>query len=1134
MSGNDRPLTSISSSRNQHIPDFPVKAWNQYELISFLGEGNMGVVFLARDKTLDRKVAIKFLSYGNLQELPRFKKEAVAQAQIEHECVCKVYEVGEVEGHHYIAMQYIKGPALHEAAQRMTLEEKLIVVRDAALGLHEAHRKGLIHRDVKPDNIMVELRDSGNWHPYVMDFGLVKEVDETGMTQTGMFVGTPMYMAPEQARGDRYLDRRTDVYGLGASLYEIISGEEPFANKSFFQLFQTVQHEMPTEMVKLKPEIPFDVQSITMKCMMKEQKDRYGSALELAQDINRYLDGEPIQARPLSLIYHLKIKMKKHRLAFSLVLVAAALILASFSWGIYTQWRAGQRETMIQAVSEKVEGMDGVLRLSQMLPVHPVENDYIKIERLMEDIRAMMREMGSTGKGPGNYALGKGYMALKLYEKAREHLELAWNSDYQDPRVAYALGQVLGVFYQRAQSELNSIEDLSLRRIRESEIENEFLKPAAQFLKQAQGLSIVAPEYLEAQLAYYQKDYDMALQKTRSAYHRLNWMHEALILEGDIYKTKGIERGHTGNYDEQTRLFELAEQLYTDSANLARSNLDSATRLIELYSTDLSDIFVGKKGDFDRVFEKGIASVERALKLSPDNPDLYLHKATFFYIKGEKESQKGNDPLPYWNTSLSLFEKILAKQESSFSIHMKANDLYRALYKHHMVRGKAEAKYMAAAEYHLKKAEELCKKSIDRQKVSTGFLHIGFLKMQKGVDPTHEFTEAINNLESIHQSHPDVVETSVNLGIAYFYLARYEGFKGKDPKPGLHRAIAVYQKAIELNPNYMASYNNLGETSWVLAEYEMKSGMDPTPTLRKAADAYYKGIELKDDFAPLYDGVGTTFLLIGTYEKEKGRSPWNTLKEAISSYKHSIEIKKDNPDTFINLAECYWIQAQYQYTAGFDPEKALKQAYAVYEQAYAMNPKDGYCLAHFADAYLIQAQYELENNIDNTRALSKAEDLLHQALEVNPNDYWVHLIDGKMKFIQTETLWKKSEPYGKPLAAAKRSLSKSVRINAAEAETHYLKARILAFEHFNQDRDEEKLELALQSTEQALDINPVHTNASILKSLLLFYSKKQTRDQVEDELRKIFEEQPLSKIHIKCLLNKIKDTRSFKKIVQNL
>lgn len=316
-----------ASSERRTVP--PSLA-ERYEDIHFLGEGGMGTVYRGRDPRLGRIVALKLLKGADPNAWARFIQEARSQARIEHEHVCRVYEAGEVDGEPFIAMQYIEGESLSKLATQLSLEQRVKIIGEISAAVHEAHRLGIIHRDIKPGNIMVERRIDGTLKPYIMDFGLAKEVEEKGKTVTGAILGTPAYMSPEQAQGDvRTMDRRSDVYSLGATLYSLLAGRPPFVAEHPWKLLLLVAFEDAPPLSQAKKGVPADLETIVMKCLERDLARRYDSARALAEDLQRFLDGEPILGRRASFGYVLWKKARKHKLATALgsMSVFAALSL---------------------------------------------------------------------------------------------------------------------------------------------------------------------------------------------------------------------------------------------------------------------------------------------------------------------------------------------------------------------------------------------------------------------------------------------------------------------------------------------------------------------------------------------------------------------------------------------------------------------------------------------------------------------------------------------------------------------------------------------------------------------------------------------------------------------------------------
>ncbi|PSM30476.1 serine/threonine-protein kinase, partial [Haliangium sp. UPWRP_2] len=245
--------------------------------------------------------ALKFIGLTDPKLAQRFLNEARAQARLTHDNICKVYEVDEVAGQPYIAMEFVDGQSVLAISSQLSLVNKVKLMQDIAEALHAAHRIGIIHRDMKPQNVLVEQKADGRLRPVVMDFGLARDVrSRLNLTESGVVLGTPEYMSPEQARGnsgDQRIDARTDVYSLGAMLYELLCGQPPFEGSTSVQVLISVINDEVVPIRARNPAIPDPLDTIVMNCLSKEPEGRYPTARALAEDLGRFLAGEPIHAR---------------------------------------------------------------------------------------------------------------------------------------------------------------------------------------------------------------------------------------------------------------------------------------------------------------------------------------------------------------------------------------------------------------------------------------------------------------------------------------------------------------------------------------------------------------------------------------------------------------------------------------------------------------------------------------------------------------------------------------------------------------------------------------------------------------------------------------------------------------------
>ena len=964
-------------------PAFPVAGWDRYQPLRFLGQGGMGKVFLARDVRLQRDVAIKFVHGDDPGSLSRLVSEARAQARVSHERVCKVFEVGEVQGEVYIAMQFIDGEPLGAVAGRISVEQKARLVQGAALGLHEAHRQGIVHRDIKPANIMVVRTEDGDLQPFVMDFGVARS-RSGGATQTGTVLGTPHYMSPEQARGEvSRLDRRADVYSLGATLYAVLTGQPPIPGDSALDVVARIATEEPRAPRAIDPDIPVDLEAITVKCLEKDRSARYDSARALAEDLDRFLGGEPVAARPAGAWYRLRKRIQKHRRLVIAGTVAGTLLLLALGWGLSVRRQAAERERLARRFTELVERIESQARYSALSRLHDIRGDQAQIRARMGELEAEIRKGGSVAVGPGQYALGRGYLALGEEGKAREALGSAWQHGYREPRAAYALALVTGHLYQEGLREALRISDKDRREEQRRKIEQRYRDPALGYLEQSAGADVPSAEYVAALVAFYEGRYEDALQQLDAIGGGLPWFYEAPALRGDVLEARAARRWDGGDREGAHADFEAGRRAYAAAAAIGESapavhealgELEYAAMMMEMYG----------QGEVEAPFTRGVAATARALAAMPDHYASLVLEARLYRILAVYRSDRGgavDDLLP----------KAVADAERAAAIAPLVSKARLELARIYQEWGDDRQRKYQDPREQLRRSVEAFEgiASEDRDQDYYGSLGLSFkvwadYEDSIGADAEANRGKAIDAYTKALQLDDHALSVIVNLGINYYNRGAQP--RATDPDGDLGQAIAALDKALAPNPQDLVAYYCEGEAYRTRGRRKQTHGEDPRSDFATAMERYEQGLAINPKLSYLHDGVGMLLQEQARQAWDEGKDPDILLDQARAAFARAIAAAPDQAFGYANLGLSFCIKADFDRARGRDPTAAATAAVTAIGEGLQRMPGRPLFLGMLARAQTILAARALEQKRDPGPHLDVASDAIRRALERNPNE----------------------------------------------------------------------------------------------------------------------------------------------------
>ena len=965
-------------------PGHPTRI-GKYEIKEQLGSGGMGEVYRAYDTSLNRFVALKILYADNPDSIRRFLEEARVQAGIEHENICKVYEAGQQDGKNYIAMQLIKGKTLLDASRAMTQEQKLTAMCQAADAMQAAHQQGLIHRDIKPTNIMVEKNENGEWKLFICDFGLARGSETPNLTMTGMILGTPPYMAPEQARSEtRMMDARTDVYALGATLYELLSGRPLYEGKNPAEILVKILDDDPPPIRNSNPLLPQDLQTIIFRCVEKNPERRYQSARSFADDLRRYLNGEPIVARQTTRSYRWFRKARKNKATTITVGISAILILAGSVAFFQSRANAERKAKLIAEFGNEVRFMESQLRSAYAAPLHDVRGETTEIKKRLRKIEERISAEGELAFGPGYEALGQSYIALGDYTKAEEFLKKAWDAGHHEPSTAYALGIVTGKAYQDELLKTERLPGASLRELKRKQAEEKYGRKAVEYLKKG-STHIESPLYVEALIDFYEKRFESALKKSQEAYRLTSWPYEPKKLEGDIYFRIGKVAQQSGEQKKALDAFNSAGKAYSEAEGLARSNEEIHLALGGRFNA--ATLIQKETGVRDEdYFSKALESCNKALAANPDSGRAFLCLSEAYYHEGIYiKFWSDKDPTDPFLKAVEMAERA---EPTIYSVDalIAASESYISLAERSGATRKDPLPYLEKAIQKAQKAEKLDPHSDAFHSLAGAYFLLGDYQLMHGQNPLPALQKVV---QIYHEGRKDIsfLEYMQNvIGLAYHNMGEYKLQRGENPDFEFNKSLKYLKRGLEINPkaNYIASNIGLGYSR--LAAFEMTQGRNPKPACMDSLRYYNISMSEVPDEAYGHNNKGLVYLLLAEYELLNKKDPNPDLTQAIDHFQTTIRLNAELNFTYVNLASALLLRADYKIQTNQNPTIELTQAQQNLEKA--LLTADDFYEAHrvIGELHLLEARYSISKRRSPLKELLSARKEISESLRINPLD----------------------------------------------------------------------------------------------------------------------------------------------------